>query len=170
LGLGGHAERDCGIGGLVLSRGTRNKAYGNLIINNGTGVHISGNGNSLMNNTIYKNRSVGINIKLGVFGTVVSNNILYFNGSDFHDSGVTTLKSHNFIGDPQFVDANALNFRLRSTSPVINKGDNVSDVKTDIDGNSRPQGGIYDIGAYEFVESSSTPSTMSSDLQPKRSE
>ena len=34
-------------------------------------------------------------------------------------------------------------------SPAINAGVTLSTVTTDFDGVSRPQGGVYDIGAYE---------------------
>jgi hypothetical protein len=68
----------------------------------------------------------------------------------------------NFIngGNPQFVAAynncilNACNFRLQASSPLINKGANLSAMwfgATDYDGTSRPQGSAWDIGAYEYV-------------------
>ncbi len=50
--------------------------------------------------------------------------------------------------DPGFVDADARDFRLRLTSPVIDAGAEV-DVAADFAGTPRPRGGGYDIGAFE---------------------
>jgi hypothetical protein len=51
-----------------------------------------------------------------------------------------------------FVDANADNYHLPSGSPAVNTGIPLADVPHDLDGQSRPQGGIYDIGAYEAMD------------------
>jgi hypothetical protein len=52
-----------------------------------------------------------------------------------------------------FVNASAGDLRLRSGSSAIEAGTSVP-VTTDIDGLARPQGGAWDIGAYEFSLSS----------------
>ena len=49
--------------------------------------------------------------------------------------------------DPLFVDITNSNFRLQSTSPAIDKVD--TGPATDIDGNPRPRGVKFDLGAYE---------------------
>ena len=49
----------------------------------------------------------------------------------------------------------ANDYHLSATSPAIDNGMSVTDVTTDIEGNSRPQGSGWDIGAYEY-----TPSTI----------
>ncbi len=61
--------------------------------------------------------------------------------------------SHAVKGNPLFVEASKDDFRLRFGSPAIDRGTSgVGDVvKTDFDGNVRPQGKGYDIGAFEFV-------------------
>jgi len=41
-------------------------------------------------------------------------------------------------------------YRLKSTSPAVNKGSATSAPALDIAGVARPRGGAYDIGAYEF--------------------
>jgi hypothetical protein len=52
--------------------------------------------------------------------------------------------------DPKFAAPDFFDFYPRSDSPVIDAGLDVSYVLDDIDGNPRPQGQAYDIGAYEY--------------------
>ena len=54
--------------------------------------------------------------------------------------------------DPLFVDAERRDLHLRPGSPAIDSGVALPEVTTDLDGNPRPLGLGYDIGAYEFVE------------------
>lgn len=100
-------------------------------------------------------------------GLVIKNNLSYATGSggttfigdgyNSYTEGVHYTQSGNIINTlaPKFLNAPALlpavpNFRLSPQSPAINKGLNVAEVKTDIEGKVRPQG-AYDIGAYEFA-------------------
>jgi hypothetical protein len=64
-------------------------------------------------------------------------------------------------GDPLFINEATLNFRCQNGSPLINSGTNMTGlVAVDFDGTSRPQGGSWDIGAFEFsAVSVVTPST-----------
>lgn len=54
--------------------------------------------------------------------------------------------------DPLFVNYSINDFRLQVNSPCIDKGADVG-VTHDFNGNIRPQGAGYDIGAFEFVVS-----------------
>jgi hypothetical protein len=49
-----------------------------------------------------------------------------------------------------FVDPAHQNYKLKPGSPAIDAGIFLPDVKTDIDGVTRPQGLAYDIGCYEL--------------------
>lgn len=64
-------------------------------------------------------------------------------------SSATGFETHGLQVDPLFVNAAARDFHLTSSSPAINKGITVVDLTVDPDGNPRPLGGTYDIGAYE---------------------
>ncbi len=59
------------------------------------------------------------------------------------------------FGNPDFVNINAGNFHLLSTSPAIDKGTAVNAPNVDFDSVSRPIGDGYDIGAYKYPTTSS---------------
>src|SRR5262249_30848580 len=113
----------------------------------------------LYNNTVYGNAG-GLQIYSNT-GAVVTNNVFSSTGAfDVAQAGSPVGFSDNLcdaaetgctaISDPRFVDAAGADFHLQPTSPAIDAGAAVSDVRTDFDGVSRPQGAAYDIGAYEY--------------------
>ncbi len=51
-----------------------------------------------------------------------------------------------------FANPSKADFHLREGSPVIDNGSAVDAPTDDFDGNPRPQGAGYDIGAFEFME------------------
>ncbi|MFA5096781.1 MAG: choice-of-anchor Q domain-containing protein, partial [Candidatus Omnitrophota bacterium] len=90
---------------------------------------------------------------------VLDNNIYGGSYVNFAKSGNSTLyptfsnyksatgqDAHSLLTDP-LLDAD---FKLTPDSPAINKGATLSDVTDDFTGASRPVGGAYDIGAYEY--------------------
>jgi len=66
-----------------------------------------------------------------------------------------TWDNQPISADPQFVDPPAGDFRVRASSPAIDRGSaSVKDVvANDFDGVPRPQGTGYDVGAFEFPRS-----------------
>jgi len=65
-----------------------------------------------------------------------------------------TIQPHDKRGvDPRFV-SNFNDLHLQAGSPAIDAGQRLEKVVGDFDGNPRPQGARYDIGAYEFPVSS----------------
>jgi len=56
---------------------------------------------------------------------------------------------HDITAEPQFVDPDHGDFRLKAGSPGIDAGCDAG-LKTDLPGNPRPQGAAYDIGCYEW--------------------
>ena len=158
-----------GTSGLVLSA-TNALASNNVIYNNHTAagnllgkaksaLKVGGisNGVKLYNNTVYGQKAnssdKGIEVSSGVANSEVKNNIAYNNAKNLSTSGTNTILVNNLTTtDPQFVDAPVTtDFHLQATSPAIDAGVSLPSVPTDYDGNPRPQGLAYDIGAYEFV-------------------
>ena len=62
--------------------------------------------------------------------------------------GALTLTNNLFGVDPMFVNAGQEDFHLQPGSPAIDTGASVM-VATDFDGNPRPLGPAFDVGAYE---------------------
>jgi hypothetical protein len=73
--------------------------------------------------------------------------------SDFHHGFTMPAGIGNINGNPHFVDSNASNFHLQSASVAIDSGEFlISEADHDREGISRPQGGGWDMGVYEYVE------------------
>lgn len=145
--------------GVALYGGTGNQVYNNLIWNNREGIALDyGESNAkIYNNTISGNSAEGIYNGSGSSFATFKNNLLYQNGGGFADAGPGTIKSNNLIDvDPKFASATAKDFHLLSGSPAIDTGANLATegVTKDFAGTARPQGGIWDCGAYEYIASS----------------
>lgn len=59
-------------------------------------------------------------------------------------------QNHYWDVDPLFVDPGSGDFHLQQGSPAINVGVVLSEVLQDLEGNARPQGSGFDLGAYEY--------------------
>ncbi len=142
--------------GILLASGDSNIAYNNLIWGSshyvGLQIGFSASNPMAYNNTIYNNH-YGVDIGSSSSNAVIQNNIVYSSSaSNYANRGVGTVADHNLIGtNPSFVNAAAADFRLQWGSPAIDAGVTVSSVTTDIAGSLRPQGGGYDLGAFELV-------------------
>ena len=145
--------------GILVGYGSRGLVYNNVVYKNGfkhneagIAVHFgSPKDMKVYNNTVYGNKNYGITIWSGS-NTIVKNNIAYNNGkAQIHDVATNTTESNNIETNPSFVDVDKADFHLQSDSNAIDTGTDLSPVLSmDIDGNSRPQGSSFDIGAYEF--------------------
>lgn len=126
------------------------------------------------NNIFYENKVTGSASSTngihfvggGQRNNLIRNNIFYASGSGGQVAitasaveGTQYTQSNNWFGtNPAFVNggSNSLpavpDFRLKASSPAIDKGldPNVLSTKFDFAGGARPQGQAYDIGAYEF--------------------
>lgn len=156
--------------------------------NNGTpsnstargGFYNSGSGSWTLNNNIFMNNyPYDYNINNNILPPVtLSNNNIFFHDRDsnslFYNASTATgytitqwqsvfnqdLNSLNT--NPLFLNASTAyslptDFQLQYTSPAINTGISL-DLTTDFIGTAIPQGGIPDIGAYEFIDT--TPPTI----------
>jgi hypothetical protein len=67
----------------------------------------------------------------------------------------------NQSGSAFFSSPSTRDYTLKVGSPAIDRGVNISEIFVDINGVSRPQNTIIDIGAYEYLSGSSAPAIPS---------
>jgi len=132
----------------------------------------------IQNNVLYNNGSPGFDGDAQVYiqragaGLItLQDNILYAESGQTYflfgpgvDSSVFDAADNNLVynagacpawdagcvnADPLFVNTASSDFRLQAQSPAIDAGVNTG-ITPDYAGVSRPQGGVYDIGAHEF--------------------
>jgi len=84
-------------------------------------------------------------------GLVVENNLIYPFRNNTNGQCVET-KGINYVeASPLFVNDASADFHLLFGSPAINAGSSIDAPGIDFDGNPRPIGEGYDIGAYEYI-------------------
>jgi hypothetical protein len=135
--------------------------YNCIIIGNNAGIRGGGAyDGQLINCTISHN--IAEYSGGGVYDSTLTNCIVYYNSAptsnNIYNSKISYscspgLNGNGNISDPpHFVNTNNLNYRLLSSSPCINAGNNTSAFgEWDLDGNSRIIGCNVDMGAYEYV-------------------
>jgi len=144
-----------GGGGLYIADGSLPHLVHTTIARNGgnegTGVYVTAfSGDPVtvtMTNTILISHTWGVYVAPG--DAAILESTLWGNTIERYGSGTLITGTHNYWGDPLFaVDG----YHLLAGSAAIDRGVNAG-VDSDIDGNSRPQGGGYDLGADEFITS-----------------
>jgi len=160
--------------------------------NYGGGVWVdAGTELDMINNTIFGNNALGggggaafqvdgVTEILHVYNNIIWGNTANANGADVHLAGTGQRKeyisndSDDMSGvwdlattldiDPQFYDPVNGDYHLRSTSGLVNTGNNSAPnlPSTDLDGGPRIGGGVVDIGCYEFNNSAVHPADTNS--------
>lgn len=147
--------------------------------NGGVGISRRLANSKVYNNTIYGFPGSGLSFGGGSIGTnnEVRNNIFANNSQDINpanDNGMTystnlcgssDAYTHCTGGNPQFENAAAGNFKILQGSPARNAGTSLPLVATSYAGppgyeslsRPQPQGGAWDIGAYEYAEGGPPP-------------
>jgi parallel beta-helix repeat protein len=112
-------------------------------------------GAKVENNIMHGNGDAGIQMyQARGGGVIIHNNIFFSNrlGDIRNDGSSLQYSATNLIrSNPLFVSAT--DFRVQSGSAAINRGVNLTSQNLTIDrlGVRRPQGGVFDLGAYERV-------------------
>jgi parallel beta-helix repeat protein len=157
----------------IIIRNNIVKAFADVFISKSNGI-------SILNDTLVSDTTldtqyypVGAEVDNSSNITIVNNiffnqpgQIIYIKNSNvtgeknivFRDDGLplTTTKTYNPQNDlwgidPLFINSAANDYHLQVGSPAIDAGVQVNDVSNDYDGNTRPIGRGFDIGAYEFT-------------------
>ena len=104
-----------------------------------------------LTNTILVSQALGINVRAENTATLEATlwgDGAWANGDDYAGDGRIITGTVNVWGDPVFVNPDAGDYHIGLASAAIDKGVDAG-VDNDIDGDPRPQGGGYDIGADE---------------------
>ena len=133
----------------------------NTVLNCGAGVSILDPFDADIKNNIFYGNTVAVT-RTGSQSSDVQFNDFYGNGTNFngypssYGSIVMTNRNgdpcdiaFNIFDDPLFIQAN--NYHLMEPSPCIEGGTSDGAPDIDIDGDSRPRGAGYDIGADEYA-------------------
>ena len=86
-------------------------------------------------------------------GVTVDHNLEY---NSFGSWGPNIAGASCITTNPELINPTS-NFALQATSPAINAGSATGAPSTDYVGTARPQAGGYDIGAYEYVVTATSP-------------
>ena len=122
----------------------------------GSGVYVTNDGphrsTVALTNTILVSHTVGITITAG--NTVTLEATLWgadtwANMTDSGGAGTTIIGTCNYQGDPGFVDPGVRSYRIGPRSAAIDKGIDAG-IYDDMDGQTRPHYGGYDLGADEW--------------------
>ena len=151
--IGNSAEN---AGGTYNSIVNNSAVFRNSANSNGGGTY-----NGIVNNCTIIWNAVA-NDGGGTYNSIINNSIVYYNSAQNYSNRYggtynyccTTFDgisgTGNIGGPPQFVDTNLFNYKLKSTSPCINAGNNsYAPMPVDLDGNPRIFDGIVDMGCYE---------------------
>ena len=114
----------------------------------------------IRNNIFSQNLSFQISNEAGITGTNLTVDHNLINGYRDDDD---EIRGTDYVeGDPLFVSASGSDFHLQQNSPAIDKGSSSDAPGDDYEGNVRPYGAGYDIGAYEYGSGrGSTTTTVS---------
>ena len=166
---------NCDICGLTISRNGESpthpmkniKIINNTFYNNGDGGWGGGIAvdNPYIQNVVIRNNIVSRNMTfqmevepdVSMSNLTVDHNLIHgYRGYDDEIKGTDYVE-----GNPLFVNASSADFHLTEHSPAIDNGSPIDAPSDDYDGNTRPQGSGYDMGAYEYQTGGSTDAEIS---------
>ena len=138
----------------VLVQGGGGQFMHNTIAQNNSayGLLVEGGASVVLTNTILVSHTLGISVTAGstaaLEGTLWGSGA-WANGEKWGGAGAIDTGAVNLFGDPDFVDPVSGDYHIGSHSAALNAGVDAG-VKLDIDGELRPLGAGFEIGADEI--------------------
>jgi len=138
----------------VRVTGGSGKFLHNTIADNASnyGILVDTGGVAVLTNTIIVSHTLGISVTAGStarLGATLWGSGDWANGKDWGGAGTILTGTLNIRGNPGFVDPAGYNYHIGSSSAAKDAGVNAG-VTNDIDGEPRPVGTGFDIGADEL--------------------
>ncbi len=144
----------------VYARGSSPRLLHTTVARNrggdGSGIYLTddagGYSTVALTNTILVSHTVGITVTPGNTATLEATlwgSGTWANDMDWGGTGTIVTGLHNYWGDPVFVNPDAGDYHIGSGSAALDRGVDTG-VTVDIDGDPRPIGAGYDLGADEF--------------------
>ncbi|HFD40704.1 MAG TPA: DUF11 domain-containing protein, partial [Anaerolineae bacterium] len=130
----------------TIARNTGGGGHG-LYLTNASGV----SSNAVLTDTILVSHTVGITVAAGNTATLEATlwgSGAWANMTDWAGAGTVSTGTINLWGDPAFTDPDGGDYHIGSASAAVDEGVDAG-LETDIDGDSRPTGLGFDIGADE---------------------
>jgi parallel beta-helix repeat protein len=151
VGIAGGGLYICGSSSRLLHTTiTRNRG------GDGSGIHVAETWNAYstvaLTNTILVSHTLGITVAAGNTATLEATlwgSGTWANGADGGGAGTIVTGTHNYWGDPAFVNPDAGDYHIGPGSAALDRGVDIG-VTLDVDGDPRPIGAGYDLGADEF--------------------
>ncbi|MGD2105874.1 MAG: right-handed parallel beta-helix repeat-containing protein, partial [Anaerolineae bacterium] len=108
-------------------------------------------GDAVLTNTIIASHTVGVVVADADHTATLEGTLWHANGQDTSGAGTVVTGSVDLHQDPTFARPQADDYHLLDGSPAIDAGV-PSGVRDDVDGEARPRGRTYDIGADEYPD------------------
>jgi serine protease len=139
---------------LTLPTGNNPRVVNNTFVNNSVAIRVDRRINTSsfeLRNNIIVNNGIGFEVDFGSDGQnpTWTNNLVFGNATDYDVITNQTGINGNISVNPMF--AGSTDLHLLVGSPAIDTGTSLDAPNHDFDGNSRPFGGGYDLGAFEAV-------------------
>jgi len=147
--------------GIYAEESRTSEIHGNLLYQNSVGIKLSFTSETIIQNNTITSNTDGLVIEEGSSPEVMYN-IIWGNGGgstdlvvfgdyarlEYNDIGTTSLPglpASNISLDPRLTGS----YRLESASPCIDACGSYAEPGRDLDGQPRPKGYVWDMGAYE---------------------
>lgn len=145
---------------MTLSAGMQPVVAFNTVVQNPVGIRVDrrhSTNEQIYRNNILVGNDVGLAVESGIeaYNPLWESNVLFDNQVNYEVIQDQTGIAGNIADDPQFVDGQALDYRLRAGSPSVDAGATVAGVFQDFLRNSRAVDGnqdgavVPDMGAFE---------------------
>ncbi|MBD3239751.1 MAG: hypothetical protein GF331_04140 [Chitinivibrionales bacterium] len=122
-------------------------------VNEGVAAYNTGKNIHVVNNTFVDNGTDNLYLAGSLRNVANKNNLFVGTGGATNEYGGDGNLRIAGRADAAFKDPGAKDFHLTAQSPAIDQGVRVAAVGTDMDGETRPNGGAYDVGADEYYGS-----------------